>query len=593
MIDCNSNSNSNSTNNGRRRRRHHRLTLMTLTDRWCLYGLIVAILSMLCVLIPTSVLGFSSINSSHTRRIGSVKRRTIQSNPKRHKRLQHRLYTSYQGRFSSNDYNQASQQQQAQVEVEEIELTLYEVLGIPSSATPKEIKQTYFQLAKMLHPDAIRSNGDDHVIAGRLTAKNIEFSDIVNAYKVLSNPKTRKKYDREMKAQQFAKNVNDISSNVVDTVAPQISNLMDNFAVPFLRRTTATTVAAATKFADVSAKNQKSKKKKKKKNKGIKTNNNSNDVNNYDANSNYAPPAATASSAQTTTTDDEIEEVMDEATQWRIAIEEAVMAARRAGKMVDGMEILEKYDRLQERAQTSENAAFEIKQELDCTRQRRIDMMVGIPDAVLSSSEAMEFLSHHGLLDESSYLSIFDRDIWGCSVTQEISELQTIENQMMAKKAQADAVQNNINALTQQFVQAEEKVNESMEAEKRAQEALQKAQEKLKQTQDQLNEASNVLSETENKAKKVFIERDRLLKHLTKKQEVVRSALRRKQARIVAAAGQDEQNIVSLDQLMKTREEERLLNQEYNRLTEKASILLARAHELKQRGEKLEKGEDV
>ncbi|XP_041318454.1 dnaJ homolog subfamily A member 3, mitochondrial [Pyrgilauda ruficollis] len=61
----------------------------------------------------------------------------------------------------------------------------YQVLGVPRTATQKEIKKAYYQLAKKYHPD---TNKDDP------KAKE-KFSQLAEAYEVLSDEVKRKQYD--------------------------------------------------------------------------------------------------------------------------------------------------------------------------------------------------------------------------------------------------------------------------------------------------------------------------------------------------------------------------------------------------------------
>jgi len=64
------------------------------------------------------------------------------------------------------------------------EKDLYEVLGVPVTATSKEIKKAYYRLAKRLHPDTgLEPDGKKFVALGE-------------AYQVLSDPTLRSKYDR-------------------------------------------------------------------------------------------------------------------------------------------------------------------------------------------------------------------------------------------------------------------------------------------------------------------------------------------------------------------------------------------------------------
>ena len=61
----------------------------------------------------------------------------------------------------------------------------YEVLGVPSTATEKDLTRAYRKLAKQYHPDA--NPGD--------SAAEERFKQINEAYQVLSDPQRRQTYD--------------------------------------------------------------------------------------------------------------------------------------------------------------------------------------------------------------------------------------------------------------------------------------------------------------------------------------------------------------------------------------------------------------
>jgi len=63
------------------------------------------------------------------------------------------------------------------------ETKLYDLLGVPPSASPAELKKAYMQKARQYHPDRNPDAGD-------------LFKDISNAYDILSDPDKRQTYDR-------------------------------------------------------------------------------------------------------------------------------------------------------------------------------------------------------------------------------------------------------------------------------------------------------------------------------------------------------------------------------------------------------------
>lgn len=62
----------------------------------------------------------------------------------------------------------------------------YEILGVPRTASDKDIRSAYRKLARQYHPDV--NPGDE--------AAEAKFKEMNEAYQVLSDPESRKKYDQ-------------------------------------------------------------------------------------------------------------------------------------------------------------------------------------------------------------------------------------------------------------------------------------------------------------------------------------------------------------------------------------------------------------
>jgi curved DNA-binding protein CbpA len=70
------------------------------------------------------------------------------------------------------------------------EQDLYQVLGVPATANPNEIRRAYYALAKKFHPDKFRRE------EMKAKAENV-FAHITEAYSTLTNQEIRQKYDED------------------------------------------------------------------------------------------------------------------------------------------------------------------------------------------------------------------------------------------------------------------------------------------------------------------------------------------------------------------------------------------------------------
>lgn len=118
----------------------------------------------------------------------------------------------------------------------EEEKTLYQILNSPQNATRTELKNNYIALVRQTHPDA-KIGVENYV------RSDDEFQTITQAWKTLSNPLERKRYDRMLRAKVFTKDFENAMDEIGKTAGPQFLNVFENVAIPFMRKGAATVTA--------------------------------------------------------------------------------------------------------------------------------------------------------------------------------------------------------------------------------------------------------------------------------------------------------------------------------------------------------------
>lgn len=109
--------------------------------------------------------------------------------------------------------------------------SLYEILRAPKNATKVELKIQYLALARETHPDALIGRGVDTTTAEAAAASS--FTEVAEAWHILSNPKDRRRYDRSLQTDELS-----------DALAEKAVPMVAKVAATFLRRTTVTAVAS-------------------------------------------------------------------------------------------------------------------------------------------------------------------------------------------------------------------------------------------------------------------------------------------------------------------------------------------------------------
>jgi len=141
------------------------------------------------------------------------------------------------------------------VEKKLAEITHYQTLGVSSTATREEIKRRFNLLAKRYHPDARKHQPKLLFVETRPSAQTLpedelDFGMITSAWKVLSDEKARRKYDRELLYKQWAEDASKLATKTMEEAAPMMAKMMDDVAVPFLQKTALSTVSLAKATAD-------------------------------------------------------------------------------------------------------------------------------------------------------------------------------------------------------------------------------------------------------------------------------------------------------------------------------------------------------
>ena len=106
----------------------------------------------------------------------------------------------------------------------------YETIGVHETATAEEIKKAYRERSKELHPDA--NDGDDK-----------GFAKLAKAYKVLSDPEKRKKYDEK-------------SIDTENNEAEQVNSIMAGLTLAFLEHAPSVKTESLTDFVKKQVKEQ-------------------------------------------------------------------------------------------------------------------------------------------------------------------------------------------------------------------------------------------------------------------------------------------------------------------------------------------------
>lgn len=80
--------------------------------------------------------------------------------------------------------------------------TLYDILNASPTDTTQQLRQNYRALVRQTHPDAVLEEEKEQAA--------IQFSEIAEAWSILSNPKERLRYDRSIKAREITDSIEEV-----------------------------------------------------------------------------------------------------------------------------------------------------------------------------------------------------------------------------------------------------------------------------------------------------------------------------------------------------------------------------------------------
>ena len=409
--------------------------------------------------------------------------------------------------------------------------TLYQILGAKPSDSRDELKAKYVQLAKQSHPDAVRQTD--------ATEAKLDFTEIAAAWRILSDTKQRKRYDRSLQAEQFSLEVQQWAEDFGRQAAPA-AKAFGEVALPFLRKTTAATLASIQAAAnDLSQKQDR-------------------DV--------------------------------------KATFSTAMEAAIRAGRYVDSMELMDKSERLKDRAMLESDKAAKTEKELEELAQRRLLMALHTPGSGLTAAEAA-ILWKDFRTTVKDHLTAWDRAMLKHTVGHEISELKAAEDAFVESQQQDSQAQMQLKQTTQGRLKAKQALTDAEKAEAKARQALLEAEAELARARTAMDKAAEEVTYAEAFANKSDYELERRSLTLVKQSEKVRSALREKEKQVLKQRGveadeetlSDQVSAERLKELKDLKRQERLLSQDSARLENKAARLLSRSTKLKSRAVALER----
>ena len=260
-----------------------------------------------------------------------------------------------------------------------------------------------------------------------------------------------------------------------------------------------------------------------------------------------------------------------------------VVGARQdGGSSISTEEMSDKSDELERRAKKEEERATKISDELNQLTKQRLLATLQSPSVALTSDEAQTLLER---LDINDTVSLVDRAMLKTTVENEISSLKETEELFSEKLQSYDETDKEWNRLLEEQEVAKEDLLQKKNLEIEARKTLERAQKGVIEAKENLVRTSNDLRVVEQQVRKTAQEMDQITTRLTKRQEKVRDALRKKTELMESGI---QLKYLDEDEIAALRRKELKLVREQQEAEEMVTRLQSRAEKLKARADALD-----
>lgn len=442
--------------------------------------------------------------------------------------------------------------------------TLYDVLGANPSMTKQEMKRLYIRLAKITHPDS----GAESTVE--------RFNEIARAWSTLSDAKLRRRYDRELAAEEFKDGVVDYARQVGEEYGPPAVKFYEEVALPLLRRSAevAAAVQVRTTYGD-KIREKKEMEKEMERGKEL-----------------WKRRETTVVVPNAGNSVDNGEEEKQSGTGLGIgqAFKRVIEAGQDATRPVDGRDLEEKSIEFRKRADEARIQSLEVLEQLAEVKSERLRISFLTPSANFTSAEASQFINgFDGALDGK-----FGQRTWTERVTFQNSLRHDVE-QFGYAEADVERLRNERAYEIKVWSEAGRKMEAAAQAELRAREAREAADRRLEAARENLLETESAVSNLGVTRQRTDQDLEKATRNLKKRMDVVREALRRRDDDRAAANGGAEYrppessfDTPSLDDEWRRKEQIKALRRDevqieaaFLRLVEQASRLVSRSERLK------------